>query len=89
MDDARIAIFQFVNVRDGFFDIFMNLVEHISEVVTMEGEILFKFLNHFLTGLNEDCRYLVGKIYLVDYRSSRLLSYHWHILKSHEPLNAA
>lgn len=66
LDDSRVAVFEFTDVGRCIFDVFVDLVQHIAQMVRMHRERLLKLNDSFLAGLDEDSGDLIDKVYLVD-----------------------
>lgn len=87
LDDFRVGVLQLADVGLCVLYVLAHLVEHIAQMLVLDGELLFELVDDFLATLNEYTAGLINIVDFMDGRASAVLSDERSGLKTKIPAN--
>ena len=87
LDYFRIATLDLTNISLSMFDVLLDLVNHVFEVLVLKRELLFEFVDDLLASIDKDRASLVNGVDLLDGLLGAILAYERSVSEFEVPRN--
>lgn len=87
LDDFRVAALNLTNISLSMFDVLLDLVNHVFEMLVLKRELLFEFVDDLLTSIHKNRTGLINGIDLLDGLLGEILAYERSVSEFEVPRN--